>query len=127
MSEARPAARPLVELRVEPLAWVALGLLFVAMRFAVTWQAPVGAEELPALSGAWQAAHGTPDARFIPTLFQAIAAWLFLFSDSEGVPRLLAFIATATLPVALYLLRPAFGAWVPLVALALLAFDGPGI
>ena len=127
MSEARPAQGSLVEVGVEPLAWAAVTLLFLGMRFAVTWQAPVGAEELPALSGAWQAAHGAADDRFVPTLFQAVSAWYFVFGDSEVVPRLAAFLTTASIPIAIFLLRPVFGAWVPLVALGLLAFDAPGI
>jgi hypothetical protein len=127
VTEARAAPRPLVEVGIEPIAWIAASVLFIALRFAVTWQAPVGGEELRALSGAWQAAQGIDDARFVPTLFQGLTAWLFKATDSEVAPRVLAMLATATLPAAFFLLRPVLGGVVPLVALVLLAFDGPAI
>lgn len=127
MNDGRAAPRPLLEIRLEPLLWAAAVLLFLGLRFAVTWQAPVGAEELPALSGAWQAAHGNDNGRFLPTLFQAVAALLLLVRDTEVLPRLVAFLLTATIPAALWTLRPVLGPAAALAAVIVLALDAPGI
>ncbi|MCZ2108622.1 MAG: hypothetical protein LC118_03505 [Dehalococcoidia bacterium] len=86
-----------------------------------------GGPELDGLSGAWQARVGVADERFIPTLFQAIVALLLHWSDSEIPGRILAFLATATIPGAIYCLRVRLGEAGALLALIFLALDGPGI
>ncbi|GAB4325968.1 MAG: hypothetical protein Kow0010_08790 [Dehalococcoidia bacterium] len=112
---------------VGALAWAAVAAAFVLLRLGPVFQAPVGGPELVHLSGAWQASAGFEDARFVPTLLQAIAALTFEWTESEVPARLVAFAATATVPVALYLLRPVLGNAGALCALAVLAFDAPAI
>ena len=115
------------EVSVATLGWLGLGSVFVLMRLAYVLEAPVGGAELIHLSGAWQARIGVDDARFAPTLFQAVSALLLHASSSELPSRLLAFAATGTIPGALYLLRPRLGEAGALLALVLLAFDAPAI
>ncbi len=122
----RPLVRPL-SLSAGLLAWIVVAGLFLLLRLGPVWRAPVGGAELPHLSGAWEAHLGHDDARFVPTLLQALAATSFQFSTSEVPARTIAFAATATIPLALWRLRPLLGEGGALVALALLAFDGPGI
>lgn len=112
---------------VSAVAWLAVAALFVLMRLGPVWQAPVGGAELVHLSGAWQAREGIADPRFVPTLFQALSTLLLHWSTSEVPSRVLAFLATATLPGALYFLRPQLGNGGALLALLFLAFDGPVI
>lgn len=112
---------------VSAVAWLAVAAVFVLMRLGPMWQAPVGGAELAHLSGAWQAREGIGDERFVPTLFQALSALILHWSTSEIPPRVLAFAATASIPGALYLLRPQLGNGGALLALLVLVFDGPGI
>lgn len=112
---------------VAAVAWTAATAVFLLLRLAPISQARVGGFELEHLSGAWQAHAGANDARFVPTLFQALTALTFEWTSSEVPARLLAFLATASIPAALYLLRPRLGEGAALVALLLLAFDGPAI
>jgi hypothetical protein len=121
-----PSPGPLT-VSVGALAWTGAALLFLGVRLGVTWQAPVGGAELVHLSGAWQAAVGIDDPRFVPTLFQALAAALFKFTTSEVPARVLAYAVTGTVPVAVYLLRRPLGEAGALLALVLLALDGVGI
>ena len=107
------------------IAWIALGALLLVPRLAAVWQLPVGGSEWLHLSGAWNATLGVDDDRFVPSLFQALSALLLSIDASETLPRLLAFIATATVPVALYMLRPQLGEAGALLALLLLALDAP--
>lgn len=101
-----------------------LSVLFVALRFAITWQAPVGGSELFGLSGAWQATVGDAgDERFVPTLFQAMSAVLLAFRNDELLPRLLALVVTLTIPMAFHLLRPVLGLGAAMVSLLLFAVD----
>ncbi|MEP7214857.1 MAG: hypothetical protein ABI782_01320 [Anaerolineaceae bacterium] len=109
------------------LAWGAAALLFVLLRFAFLWNAPVGGFELVGLSGAWQTRIGETDARFVPTLFQALSAALLHVSSSETPSRILAFLSVCSLPAAVYLLRPRLGEAGALVTLLLLAMDPFGI
>ena len=115
------------QVSVAAIVWVVAGLAFVALRIGTVWHAPVAGPELIHLSGAWQARIGDPDARFIPTLFQALAALALRFSTSEVGPRLVALVATAMIPLALYLLRGRLGQGGALLALVLLALDAPGV
>ena len=117
----------LLSVSVSTIAWVATATVFVLVRLGPVWQAPVGGPELIHLSGAWQAREGISDARFVPTLFQAISAAILHWSSSEVPSRVVAFLATATMPGALYLLRPKLGNGGALLAVAFLAFDGPQI
>jgi hypothetical protein len=119
--------QPLIELRLSTLAWAAAIALFLLLRIGPIFQAPVGGAELVHLSGAWQARLGAPDDRFVPTLFQSLTTLLLHLSSSEVPARVLAFVATASIPVAVYLLRPRLGEAGALLALAILALDGPGI
>jgi len=112
---------------VSTLAWVVVAAVFVLMRLGPVWQAPVGGPELIHLSGAWQAREGVSDSRFVPTLFQAISTALLHWNNSEVPSRFVAFLATATTPVALYLLRPKLGNAGALLALVFVVFDGPQI
>jgi hypothetical protein len=134
MVELRP--KPQVEAASTPagltvtagtLAWLGVTLLFLLLRAGPVWQAPVAGAELIHLAGAWQAREGVADDRFIPTLFQAATAGLLHASISEAPARALAFLATASVPLALYLLRPRLGDGGALLALLFLAFDGPAI
>ncbi|MEO9254244.1 MAG: hypothetical protein ABI305_01790, partial [Tepidiformaceae bacterium] len=109
------------------VVWVAVAVAFIALRIAPIWHTPVAGAELIHLSGAWQARIGVGDDRFVPTLFQALSALLLHWSSSDIPARLLAFAATATIPGALYLLRGRLGEAGALLALILLALDGPGI
>ncbi|MCC6382192.1 MAG: hypothetical protein IT304_06760 [Dehalococcoidia bacterium] len=114
-------------LPVSALVWGVAAAVFLLLRLGPIWQAPVGGAELDHLSGAWQARVGADDARFVPTLFQAIVAGILHLTDSEVPARLVAFLVTATLPLALYRLRPHLGQAGALLALILLALDGPAI
>lgn len=116
-----------VELSVAALCWLALGVAFVATRLAFALSAPVGGPELDALSGAWQAASGTADSRFVPTLFQGISALLFQGFDSELAPRLVLVAASVSVPLLLWRLRPELGEGGALAALLLLTFDAPAV
>jgi len=121
-----PTRRSL-ELTGSGLAWGIAALVFVAMRLAALVNLPVGGAELDGLAGAWQLHAGNADERITGTLFQGIAAWLFQFTTSESAPRVLALLASASIPFALFRLRPSFGEIPLLVALLLLAFDAPAI
>jgi len=124
VTPAAAAGRTAYEVSVAQLAWLGAGGLFVALRVAGLVSIPVGGPELDHLSGAWQAHAGNTDDRFVPTLFQAVAAWLFSLGDSEVLPRLAVVAAQATVPLALYRLRPSLGGEAgALIALVLLALD----
>lgn len=123
----REPAPPLFTLRADVVAWVALSAAFILLRLGTIWHAPVGGPELDGLSGAWQARVGITDDRFIPTLFQAIVALFLHWTDSEVPGRVLAFLATASIPGAIYYLRVRLGDAGALLALLLLALDGPAI
>lgn len=116
-----------VEVSVSALCWLVLGTAFVAMRLAFALSAPVGGPELDGLSGAWQAASGTGDPRFVPTLFQGVTALLFRAFDSELAPRLTLAAVSVSVPLLLWRLRPALGEGGALAALLLLTFDAPAI
>lgn len=122
-----PRARADTTVSVVTIAWLVLAIVYIALRLAAVWQLPVGGSEWVHLSGAWNAVVGVDDARFVPTLFQALSALLLDIDASEALPRLFAFIATATVPVALYLLRHRLGDVVALLALMLLALDAPAL
>jgi hypothetical protein len=70
---------------------------------------------------------GAPDDRFVPTLFQAITTLFLHWSDSEIPARVLAYIATATIPAGIFLLRRQLTDAGALLALVLLSLDGLGI
>ncbi len=116
-----------VTIRLDAVAFAAVGLVFCLIRLWPVWQMPVGGAELAHLSGAWNASIGVEDERYVPTLFQALSALLFSFTTSEVPARFVAFLATATIPLALYLLRPWLGSAGALLALVLLSFDAVGI
>ena len=120
----RPATR---EVSVGTLLWLGLGALFVFTRLAGMMSIPVGGAELDALSGAWQAHDGHSDSRYIPTLFQGVTALSFSFTTSETPARVLALLASLSLPVALYRLRLTFGEVAMLGALLVLALDPAAI
>ena len=120
-------AERVVVIPIGALAWAGAGILFVALRIWPIWGTPVGGAELVHLSGAWNGHVGVDDSRYVPTLFQAIAAGLFLFTTSEIPARLLAFLATATVPVAVWSLRGWLGEGGAFCALLLLAFDAPSL
>lgn len=119
--------KELATFTVADLAWAVAAGIFVLMRLGPVWQAPVGGAELDHLSGAWQASIGVTDTRFVPTFFQAICALLFQFTTSEVPARVVAFVVSASVPVAVYMLRGQLGNAGGLLALLLLAFDAPGI
>ncbi|HEY5476472.1 MAG TPA: hypothetical protein VIK11_07120 [Tepidiformaceae bacterium] len=119
--------RAVFTFRVSSLAWIVVVAVFLLLRIGPVWRAPVNGSELIHLSGAWQAHLRVSDARFVPTLFQALTALTFHWTTSEVPARILAFAATASIPGALYLLRPRIGEAGALVALLLLAFDAPGL
>jgi len=108
------------------LLWCLFGGLFLVLRFAGILSVPVGGAELDGLAGAWQAHVGNSDPRFTPTFFQALVAATFELSTSEMPARALAFLASASMPFALYRLRPVLGDGGALMALLLLVFDAPG-
>ena len=118
---------PAIQVPLQLLLGIVVATVFLLMRVGLVWQAPVGGEELSSLSGAWQATSGNHDGRFIPTLFQALASLLLGIRDTEVLPRILVFAASASIPLAFHLLRPTFGAAAGLIALLLLALDGPAI
>jgi hypothetical protein len=109
--------------RVGTLAWAGAAAVFAAMRLLALLNVPVGGIELWTLSGAWQARTGFDDARFVPTLFQALTAAMLRLDDGETPARLLAFAASLTIPLSLYLLRRQLGEAVALIAVVLLALD----
>jgi hypothetical protein len=119
------AERPGISVRV--LAWVAAAALFVGLRIAAAFTLPVFGAELDGLSGAWRASNGDGDFRFIPTLFQGVTAALLAFDDNELWPRLLAVVAVATVPLAIYRMRSFLGEAGAFVALLLLAINPIGI
>lgn len=118
----RPATR---EISVGSLLWLGLGSGFVLLRLAGLLSIPVGGAELDSLSGAWQAHAGHTDSRFVPTLFQGVTAASFSFTNSEVPARILALLASLSVPFALHRLRLSFGDVAMLAALLLLALD-PG-
>lgn len=124
---AEPRAGRAYEVRLGTLIWVAAGALFVALRIAGLVSIPVGGVELDSLSGAWQASIGLSDDRYVPTLFQAVTALSLNWADSELEPRLLALLASATIPFAIYRLRDLMSEAGALAALMLLTFDAPGV
>lgn len=119
--------RAVAVVTVADIAWVAVALIFVLMRLGPTWQSPVGGAELDAVSGAWNAQLGIDDARWTPTLFQAITSLTFEITSSAVPARVLAFLVTASIPGAIYLLRGVLGLPGALLALLLLAFDATSI
>lgn len=115
------------EISLGAIAWVAAAALFIGLRAAAAANLPVSGAELVHLTGAWQARLGVDDARFVPTLFQSLSAVLLFGSSSENASRLLALMATATTPLALWYLRPRLGDAGALLALLFLALDAPAI
>ncbi len=111
------------ELSVGQLVWIALGTLFVGLRLAAVLSVPVGGIELDSLAGAWQAHTGNADDRFIPTLFQAVTSWSFLFTTSEAPARILALLASCTVPFAFYRMRFSLGETGAMAALLILGLD----
>ncbi|MBK6662970.1 MAG: hypothetical protein IPG47_09545 [Thermoflexaceae bacterium] len=124
-----PAVRPGagIEISGAMLAWGVLGAIFLALRLGPIWQAPVGGAEWIHLSGAWEARIGDPDGRFVPSLFQALSTLVLHISSSEVGPRVAAFLASASIPVALWMLRRPLGEAGALLALLLIAIDAPAI
>jgi len=120
-------ARRWPTISVGAIAWAVVVLLFILLRVGVIWRAPVGGAELAHLSGAWQAQVGIEDERYVPTFFQAVSALTLGWNESEVPARSLAFAATLTIPLALFLLRRSLGDGGALLALLLLAFDPAGI
>lgn len=114
-------------LTVAAIAWAGLGVLFVMLRAGAALGMPVGGAELAGLSGAWQAHVGADDARFVPTFFQALTALTFEWTTSEMPARVLALLATGSVPFAVYRLRPLLGEVGALLALLLLTIDAPGV
>jgi len=123
LEEERSPARPIATVSVEALAWLVATAAFLALRVAITWQAPVGGSELAHLSGAWNASIGVSDDRFVPTLAQALSSWLLEFSTSATPARVMVFTATATIPGAIYLLRGVLGRAGALASLLVVAVD----
>lgn len=119
--------RAIAVVTVADIAWVTVGLVFVLMRLGPTWQSPVGGAELDAVSGAWNAHLGIDDARWTPTLFQALTSLTFEITSSAVPARVLAFLVTASIPGAIYLLRGVLSPPGALVALLILAFDATSI
>ncbi|MBI5947705.1 MAG: hypothetical protein HY875_06180 [Chloroflexi bacterium] len=115
------------EIPLSAALWLGVTAIFLGLRLGPTWQAPVGGAELAHLSGAWQAQADIGDSRFVPSLFQALCALLFNWTASEVPARILAFAATATVPAAIYCLRPRLGEAGALLTLVILAFDAPAI
>ncbi|MFN8507708.1 MAG: hypothetical protein U0547_09090 [Dehalococcoidia bacterium] len=109
------------------LAWGVLGAVFLALRLGPIWQAPVGGAEWLHLSGAWQARIGDPDGRFVPSLFQGVSTLILHVSASETGPRIAAFLASASIPAALWMLRSKLGEAGALASLLLIALDAPAI
>ena len=116
-----------ITISLSAVLWSLAASAFVLLRLGTIWHSPIGGAELVHLSGAWQARVGVADDRFVPTFFQALTALLLHFSDSALPARIMVFLATATIPGALWLLRPRLGDAGALITLALLAFDGPAI
>lgn len=111
------------ELSLGAIIWVAAGALFMVMRLAGVLSIPVGGIELSHLSGAWEAKAGNTDARFIPTLFQGLAAWSFEFTRADMPARVLALVASLGVPLSLYRLRPLLTEPAALLGLLILTFD----
>ncbi len=122
-----PPSREAPSVSVEALAWTAAVAVFLAIRLGALLNLPVAGAELVHLSGAWQARIGVEDDRFAATLFQALSALFLEGSTSEVPARLLAFAATATIPGALWLLRPVLGRSGALLTLIIFAFDAPAV
>lgn len=114
-------------LSVGAIAWAVVVVLFILLRVGVIWRAPVGGAELAHLSGAWQAQIGIADERYVPTFYQAVSALTLGWSESEVPARSLAFAATLSIPLGLFLLRRTLGEGGALLTLLLLALDPAGI
>lgn len=128
IGEPRPPARPGPgNVPVHAIAWAIAAALFGGVRLAGVLSIPVFGAEIDGLAGAWQAHAGNTDARFAATFFQAVMTLLFDWSTSEVPPRALAFLASATIPLGVYRLRPVLGEGGALAALLVLAIDAPGI
>jgi len=116
-----------LEFTAATLVWGVLALLFAGLRAGAALGTPIGGAELAGLSGAWQAHVGADDARFIPTFFQALTTLTFEWTTSEMPARVLALLATASVPFAVYRLRPLLGEAGALLTLFLLTIDAPGV
>jgi hypothetical protein len=112
---------------VATLAWAVIAALFIGLRLAASFTMPVFGPELDHLGGAWLARVGVEDERYIPTLFQAITSLLLRLDAAETYPRLVAVAASASIPLALYLLRGRLGDAGAAGALLLLALNPVGI
>lgn len=112
---------------VATIAWGVAGVLFLLFRLGPIWRMPVGGIELDHLAGAWLASTGVDDPQFIPTFLQAVAALSFEWTESPIPVRIFAFVVAATIPVAVYLLRPWLGEAGALLALLVLAVNPLGI
>jgi len=121
------SVRPAFSVSIETIAWTAVITLFLGLRIAHVLLAPVGGAELVHLSGAWQAREGIADDRFVPTLFQSLSSAILFLTTSEVGPRLLALLATATVPLAVLMLSPQLGRAGALLAALFLALDGLAI
>ena len=121
------SVRPAFSVSIETIAWTAVITLFLGLRIAHVLLAPVGGAELVHLSGAWQAREGVTDDRFVPTLFQSLSSAILFLTTSEVGPRLLALLATATVPLAVLMLSPRLGRAGALLAALFLALDGLAI
>ena len=124
---AAPAPRPSPTVSLAAAAWALVIVLFILLRVGLVWRAPVGGAELDHLAGAWQAASGVEDARYTPTLYQAVSALTLNWTESERPARALALAVTLTIPLALFLLRRSLGEGGAILALLLLALDPVGV
>ncbi|HJP40283.1 MAG TPA: hypothetical protein QGF35_01065, partial [Dehalococcoidia bacterium] len=110
-------------LSVSAAAWGVAITVFLALRLAVLTQAPVSGPELDSLSGAWLASVGEDDSRFLGTIFQALSSILLELDDSDTLPRLLAFLATGTVPISFWLCRKQLGEGGAILGMLVLAVD----
>ena len=115
------------DVSVHAIAWVLVAVLFGGVRLAGVLSIPVSGAEIDGLAGAWQAHAGNTDSRFAATFFQAVMTLFFEWSTSEVPHRTLALLASATIPLGVYRLRPVLGEGGALATLLLLAFDAPGV
>lgn len=129
-ARAAPTARPRWEVAVPtaPLMLAGAGGLWLLVRGLAAANGLVGGAELASLAGAWSAKAGEADARFVPTLAQALTAAAFELTPSPYVPRfLLLALGLLLLAVAVAWLRPVAGDARLAALVALAAIDPLGI
>lgn len=124
VSEAR---RRLSAPTVGDALWAGLIAVYLLVRLPAVTQMPVASVELHDLTAVWRAHVGNSTTDFQPTLAQAVTLLSFEWTDSEQFTRWVVFAAGATVPFGILALRHRLGEVGAIVAILVLALNGPAI